>query len=138
MTTKLNWRLSKLPTVEELLKLVNDKIITQEEAKEILFSNKTEEDRDKDSLEQEIKFLRELVTKLSNNQATKIIETIREVQKPWQTYPWYQPYYYWTTNTGGASGTMYYTNGSATTTANVTNLAGSTGVSQNFNDIKTF
>jgi hypothetical protein len=38
MTNKLVWRLSKLPTPSELTELVKEKIITQEEAKEILFS----------------------------------------------------------------------------------------------------
>ena len=67
MTTKmkLNWRLSKLPTPDEVRELVKDKVITQDEAREILFSQETEEERDKNSLESEIKFLRELVDKLA-------------------------------------------------------------------------
>ncbi len=52
--------MGKLPTVEELLHLVNAKLITQDEAKEILFKSETEEDRDKEGLEAEIKFLRDL------------------------------------------------------------------------------
>ena len=57
MTKKIVWRLSKLPTADELRELVKDKIITQEEAREILFNLETEEERDKKSLESEIKFL---------------------------------------------------------------------------------
>ena len=53
MTSQLKWRLSKLPTVDELLKLVSDKIITQDEAKEILFNKETETERDIESYKQE-------------------------------------------------------------------------------------
>ena len=62
---ELNWRLSNLPTVEELRDLVKDKIITQEEAREILFRTETIEDKDIKSLETEVKFLKELVERLS-------------------------------------------------------------------------
>ena len=91
---KLSWRLSKLPTPSELTELVVNKIITQEEAKQILVGEV--EDRDTDSLKEEIKFLRALVEKLSNSRSTRIIETIREIERPWRTYPWYAPYYIWT------------------------------------------
>ena len=55
--TKLIWRLNKLPTTEELRELVKDKIITNEEARDILFNFESEEDRDSESLKSEIKFL---------------------------------------------------------------------------------
>lgn len=54
---ELVWRLGKLPTVEEITTLIDKKIITQEEAREILFNTRTVEERDKVSLEAEIKFL---------------------------------------------------------------------------------
>ena len=92
---KLVWRLSKLPTTEELRELVKDKIITQEEAREILFSTETKEDRDSDSLKSEIKFLRELVDKLSKAQPAQIIETIKYIEKPYYKYEWYSPYTHW-------------------------------------------
>ena len=79
MTTKLKWRLSSLPTPDEVRALVIDEVITKDEAREILFSSETEQERDKKSLEAEIKFLRELVEKLSNQQSTKIIETIKYI-----------------------------------------------------------
>lgn len=126
--TKLNWRLSKLPTVDELLQLVKDKIITQEEAKEILFNEQTEEDRDKKSLEAEVKFLRELVTRLSNNQTTRIIETIKEVERPWKRWNWFGPYERWYTTVGSGNYTLTATNA---------NVVGSNTASD-FSDIKTF
>ena len=111
---KLVWRLGKLPSVEELLELVKDKIITQEEAKEVLFSSEIAIDRDKKSLEEEVKFLRELVVKLSQNNRTTIVETIREVERPWRNYSWYGPYDTWcggiNTNVSTVKGVQYLAN----------------------------
>jgi hypothetical protein len=72
--TKLVWRLGERPTSEELRNLISDEIISKEEARKILFNEETQEDRDKKSLEEEIKFLRKLVEKLSNSR-----QTIKEV-----------------------------------------------------------
>lgn len=123
MKTKeeLKWRLSKLPTPNEVSELVKDKIITQEEARQILFSKETIEEKTVEDLKEEIKFLKQLVEKLSSNNSTKIIEVIREVQKPYQGGIWYRPYYEWTcggssnvtlcSGTGGTtSGTSLMTN----------------------------
>ena len=98
MTKKLTWRLSKLPTVEELLQLVKDKVITQEEAKEILFNSGKEVKEntpDIGDLEEEIKFLRKLVEKLSNNNKEIIIREIEIVKQPYWNYRWYKPYNVW-------------------------------------------
>lgn len=99
MEKKLNWRLGKLPSPDEVRELVKDKIITQDEAREILFSEQEETERDIKSLESEIKFLRELVDKLSKNSST-IVETIRYIEEPYVKYPWYGQYQYW----GGVQG----------------------------------
>ena len=138
MTKKLNWRLSKLPDSHEVIALIANKIITQEEAREILFSLETTEDRDKKSLESEIKFLRELVDKLSskiNHGYTTVIETIREVEKPWRKYPWYEPYVWWSTTSGINANSFTTTNNlnsgiSSSTVTLDTNKA--------FSSIKTF
>ncbi len=94
--TKIVWRLKELPTSQALRELVKDKILSSEEARQILFSSETiEENKDKrdvESLKSEIKFLRELVEKLSNSQSVRIIETIREIEKPWKIEKWYKPY----------------------------------------------
>ncbi len=94
--TKIVWRLKESPTSQALRELVKDKILSNEEAREILFSSESIEEnkdnRDIESLKSEIKFLRELVDKLSQNNNTKIIEVIKEVEKPWKQYPWYEPY----------------------------------------------
>lgn len=88
MTKKLKWRLGKLPSVQEIESLLDKKIITKEEAREILFSSE-----DIKTLKEEVKFLRKLVEKLSNR--TQIIETIREVEKPYRRWGWYSTYDNW-------------------------------------------
>ena len=139
MTMNLKWRLGKLPTVEELLSLINNKLITQEEAKTLLFSS--EKETDVKSLEEEIKFLRGLVEQLSKNNSSRIVEVIREVEKPWRRYPWYNPYVVWCTNTEGSattSGSVIYTSGAGATNAFNTNTSGSIESNKAFSSIKTF
>lgn len=92
--TKLKWRLSKLPTPDEVRELVKDKIITQDEAREILFGQEQESEVNIESLEEEIKFLRKLVEKLSTGRS-QIVETIRYVEKPYTKYPWWNNYETW-------------------------------------------
>ena len=87
----LKWRLSEKPTPQSVVDLVNTGIITKEEAKEILFNQETEESRDQESLKAEIKFLRELVEKLSEGR-TQIVETIKYIERPYVRHDWYKPY----------------------------------------------
>ena len=132
MTKKLIWRLSERPTTKSLIELVNNKLLTKEEAIEILLSSETEEDRDKKSLESEIKFLRELVEKLSTSRLN-IITTIKEIEVPYREYPWYEPYKIWYST----SDTL--TSGSGTGTVSGTGSSYTTFTSNNsFIDIKTF
>jgi len=94
MTKKLVWRLKEQPTSESLRELVKDKILTNEEAREILFSSEEKTDRDVKSLEEEIKFLRELVEKLA--QSSEIVKMVKEYYPVYiEKYPWYEPYYTW-------------------------------------------
>jgi len=110
MTSQLKWRLSKLPTVDELLKLVSDKVITQEEAKEVLFNKETESERDIESYKQEIKFLKEVIEKLGDKD--RIVTVVKEYVPHYITQPFYQPYWTYVT-CGSNSGTC----GSYTDTA---------------------
>lgn len=148
--TKLNWRLSKLPTPDEVRELVKDKIITQDEAREILFNLESEEERDKKSLESEIKFLREIIDKLAGRSA-KLVEVIREVRVPYYQYQWVQPYTIWcggngggglgvTTSTAGTQNLVYTaTSGTANLNSQVQALSqNTTSASGKFSDIKTF
>lgn len=160
MTKKLVWRLSKLPSVDELQLLVKDKLITQEEARGILFTEEDSEERDKKSLESEIEFLRKLVEKLGASSQTKIVQEIRYIEKPYYQYQWYQPYNTWctsfgagtvtlgntsgvssfttTTNANAGSNNSYYCSGGTTgTTLSGTSATVATGLG-NFSKIKTF
>ncbi len=139
MTKKetLKWRLSKLPSSDEVLALIKDGVITKEEGKEILFTTEREEERDEASLKAEIKFLRELVEKLSNRQTDRVVEVIREIKVPYTRYPWYQPYAVWCSTDNKA----YAVNG----TSSVNLLASASGttdlsnaVNCSFSSIKSF
>lgn len=101
MTKKIIWRLQEQPSTESLRELVKDGILDIKEAREILFKE-TNEDENKgtEALKQEIKFLREMIDKLSNNQPYRIVETIREVEKPYFYESWYKPYEVWCSNDG--------------------------------------
>lgn len=135
---KTKWRLSELPTPAEVGQLVRDEILTKEEAREILISKENDEDRDKKSLQGEIKFLRELVEKLSSNRKSDIIREITVIEKPYRQQPWFQPYYYFTNaNTLISSGTNAVgglgSSGTVTYTAATNSI-----VPPSFSDIKTF
>jgi len=134
MTKKLIWRLGNLPTVAELQLLVNDKIITKEEQREILFKTEDAEDRDKKSLESEVKFLRELVEKLSNSKATTIIDTIRYIEKPYYRQPWYHYYDVWC----GGNTTQIMDGSVALCNATQSGLNSVTCNNSSFSNIKTF
>lgn len=113
--TKTKWRLSNLPTPAEVSELFVAGLLTKDEAREILISLETEEDRTKKSLQEEIKFLRELVAKLTANRSV-ILESIRYIEKPYRQYEWYQPYYQYATTAGTTS--LTYSSGSAVNALN--------------------
>ena len=94
MTKKLVWRLGKLPSPDEVRELVKDKIITQEEAREILFNNETEKEVEEKDLKSEIQFLREIIDKLRKIGDRRDIEQII-IAVPYTTQPWYPPYRHW-------------------------------------------
>lgn len=135
MTKKINWRLSKLPTPDEVRELVKDKIITQDEARDILFKEETEEERDVDSLKTEIKFLRKLVEKLSERQT--IIETIRTIEKPYIKYDWYHPYHLWY-ETATTDSIIYTDAVSGTSNSQGGNVLQLQGTTQSFSQISNF
>lgn len=136
----LKWRLGKLPTPDEVLKLVNDKLITKEEARDILFNEEeilpiTVEE---ENLKSEIKFLRELVEQISKNRST-VIETIKYVEKPYYNYQWFQPYAVYCSSTNGqtyVSGTT--ATGLSASNNSINSLVGSLSNDVSFTDIQTF
>lgn len=135
---QLKWKLGKLPSPSELVELVNAKLLTQEEAKEILFDRE-----DVSALKSEIEFLRKLVDKLSESKT----ETVKVIEKEIHHYkkePWYQPYSTWCNGNGyySTSGTVYLngnvTNANNTLTTLTTSGTGSSLVSSDLSDLKTF
>jgi hypothetical protein len=129
MTKKIIWRLREQPTAESLRELVKDTILTKEEARQILFNYETEDERDKKSLESEIKFLREIIEKLSTRE--EIIKTITIVEKPKLDTNWYKPYQIWCNYTTPSFGTI-------TCDANIDKLTATNTFCSNFSSIKTF
>lgn len=105
MKKKIIWRLANRPTPTEVIELNNAGLLTKDEAREILLTEETETTVSENSLKSEIKFLRELVEKLSKNSNT-IIETIRYIEKPYLRQDWYAPYVNWC-NAGSNNPVMY-------------------------------
>ena len=138
MTKKLNWRLGKLPSPDEVRELVKDKIITQDEARDILFSEQEETERDVKSLESEIKFLRELVEKLSKGSTSQVVETIRYIEKPYTRYPWYVPYQTWCSSGNSLVGVAYANSASVALNTTATGAGSTSNVSGRFSSINTF
>lgn len=124
MTKQLKWRLGKLPTPEEVSNLVNDKIITKEEARDILFNEVEEKEQSIDDAKKEIKFLKELVEKLANK--SQIIESIRYIEKPYYNYGWYNPYQVWCSTYVSTANSLA---GTPTTSYNSNVLSSYSGVS---------
>lgn len=147
MTKKLKWRLGKLPTSDEVLELVKASLITKDEARNILFSQESEETIKDDALKAEIKFLRELIDKLASR--SEIITQIKYIEKQYQPWYWHQPYMVWcqaynnlgtqTALVGGSSLTNYSTNvGTSATAGTVGSSTLQLSGTSNFSEIKTF
>ncbi len=143
----------------EVVDLLKETIITKDEAREILFTQEDEKTADKKDLQSEIKFLRELVEKLSTQSQIKTI--IWDILPGYSKWPWYQPYYGWciagmqssgtsgdiTTAIGGTAGMQYagvgnaiYSINNASTSLGGVSLTYSTNANGDidFKDIKTF
>lgn len=118
-TTFMRWKLKTLPTPSDIAVLIDKGVINKEEARTILFNpEEIENERDIDSFKAEIKFLRELVEKLAESR--KVVEIIREIEKPYQTWSWIPCY------------TTYCDSITTTDTGSLTTSA------YNFSDINTF
>lgn len=105
--TKLNWRLKDLPTGDEIATLVQQEVITKDEARELLFKDQEERDTDTEikALKEQIKFLEQVVHNLSRGRTTTTF------------IPALQPYWYstgtlvgktYTTSTSGSLGAVTY------------------------------
>lgn len=122
MTNELKWRLSELPTGDEVASLVEQKVITTKEARQILFNEGKDDSKKVKELSEEVKFLRELCDKLAakSNGWTTII---REYQQYKPIYPTWYTGYSGVINTGATSGSLTTTSGTGAFT--VTGVSGS-------------
>jgi len=109
---KLIWRLANQPTVDELQKAMAIKLITPLEARSILVREEEEKKIDRDELKDlkdELKLLREMVLKLSEQEpaAIKIIENYYH-RYNWNRFPdpfWRTSYITCASNMTNNSGT---------------------------------
>lgn len=92
----LKWRLKELPTGDEIAQLVAQEVITKEEARELLFSDSK---ANTEELQARIKFLEELVEKLTDKIGTPT--TIYYPQR-YERYPWWTSTGYYLTSGGTA------------------------------------
>lgn len=132
--TTLKWRLSKLPTVEELTSLVDKKIITTTEAKAVLFSQNSEEESNKLGLQEEIEFLRALVQKMASSRS-EIVKSIEYIHVPYKNAPWYPGYQAWCSSNLGSSNLNTQTQLATGSTNAIYSYA---NTQANFVEIKTF
>ena len=121
MTKKevLKWKLKDLPNGDEIAQLVEQKVITPEEARKILFNEEKEDTNQVAALKEEVKFLRDLVDTLASkhNGYTTIYQEYRRLTPHYPVwYSSYQPLMQ--TYTTGAIG-------SGTTSVNYTSTGGS-------------
>lgn len=112
MTKKLVWKLKEAPTAEGVARLVEQKVITPEEARDMVardFDSK-EADEAKDA---ELEFLRKLVDKLLAKIDQHSYTTIyRDVWKP--RYDRYEPIWCTTTSTSLPNYTVFMSTNSVT------------------------
>lgn len=72
MTKKMNWRLPELPTGDEVASLVEQGVITTQEARDIILKSSEEKDTETQvkALQEQVEFLQGLVDKLASKSPT--------------------------------------------------------------------
>ena len=118
--TSLNWRLKELPDAVDVAELVDKKVITPEEARQLLFNENGEDTNKVKALEEEVKFLRNLCDSLAakSNGWNTIVHEYRDYRP---TYPyWYKSYgtlvngISGSINAGAVNADLKYADGSTT------------------------
>lgn len=99
MTAKsLKWRLRELPTGDEIAQLVEQGVITKEEARDLLFSDGNDTQEENKALKEQIKFQQETIDKL--------IDKLNSSNAYWTIHHTYTPRYpttYWINAVGSSS-----------------------------------
>jgi hypothetical protein len=99
---KLAWRFKNLPTVNEVSQLVHDKIITAEEAKELLFNDKESQDVEVKALKEQVEFLEKVIDNLSKNKNSNVTYVPSYPTVYWYNSPTIKPS--WTISNAGSTG----------------------------------
>lgn len=98
----LTWKLKELPTASELANMVDSKIISPEEARDMAFgSPESDKDRIK-ALEEQITLLQELIENLSRRQDVRYVPYERVITVPRRNWE-----YYWSNGTFVNGGKVY-------------------------------
>lgn len=91
---KLVWKLKELPTAEAIADLVDTKVITPEEARDILFKEETKQSDEVEALKEMVKTLQEMVHDLSNRQNNiTLVPYTKIVEVPSRTTPYWERYW---------------------------------------------
>lgn len=92
MKKTLNWRLKDLPDAVDVAELVDKKVITPEEARQLLFNEGKDEGKKVKELEEEVRFLRDLCDKLAAKSGgwTTVVHEYRNYKPLYPT--WYGAY----------------------------------------------
>lgn len=109
----LVWRLKEAPQADAIAKLVEQKVITTEEAREILFSKSLKNsDEENKALKEQITFLQKTIDSLINK--------LNNSGYYWRYTDIYKPRFgttYWYNNDGTTLATYSYDSGTVTLTA---------------------
>lgn len=114
MKKDLTWRLSELPDATDVARLVEQMVITVDEAREILFRERTNDDKSDRYVE--VKSLKEQI-KFQQDTIDKLISKLGKVQFTNTYIPRY-PTSYWVSSGTTGSGMLTTTNQSASFTVN--------------------
>lgn len=106
----LKWRLSSKPTREDVIIMLDKQIITKEEARQMLFSEESTNEKIQ-ALEEQVTFLKSVIEKLPNQAPATVIKYIHDYT-PRITYvnggnPWNGIKVLCSTSASGTSGGSY-------------------------------
>lgn len=86
----LKWRLANKPTLKDVEKMLDLEIISKEEARQMLFSEETENEKIK-ALEEQVEFLKSVIDKMPYNSPQVVYQYITRYvpQYTWTGTPWH-------------------------------------------------
>lgn len=131
---ELLWRFKQLPTAGEVAALVEQGVLSKEEARALLFNSKDEKDKQEEhnALKEQIKFQQDVIDKL--------ISQLSRTNNLWTFTQTYRPRYsteYWMTTTGTNYGYSLGSSGSVVLcSTNSGNISGGSIEGTKLSDLK--